>query len=257
MKQKEYYPVYINYPDYTVKASIVSQNKKINIDRSITYFWYSSNKIQETMGGVDGKMLHGLYSSFYLNGNLKEKGIFKAGVKNGEWTTWYENGKIKEIITWKKGMRSKTALYYNDEGELASSAGYKKGKLNGYQLLYKNGVVQEKKKYKNGNEVIAKVKTKKEKEKEEEEEKENTASEKKAHYFSEKYKIITAKIKSGISKLKTNKSKENKRNEEGKEKKKKNSPPETPNKTQQNKDTLSLKKKGTSEKRTQTKNSRQ
>lgn len=255
MKQKEYYPVYINYPDYTVKASIVSQNRKINIDRSITYFWYSSNKIQETMGGVDGKMLHGLYSSFYLNGNLKEKGIFKTGVKNGEWTTWYENGKIKEIITWKKGMRSKIALYYNDEGELASSAGYKNGKLNGYQLHYKNGVVLEKKKYKNGNEVIAKIKTKKEKEKD------NDVSEKKT-YFSEKYKIITAKIKSRITNLKTNKSKENKseenkRNEEGKEKKKKNSPPETPNKTQQNKEALSLKKKGTLEKRTQTKNSHQ
>jgi hypothetical protein len=251
IKQKEYYPVYVNYPDHSVKASIVSQNKKISIDRNLTYYWYSSNKIQETMGGVDGKMLHGLYSSFYLNGNLKEKGNFKSGLKNGQWTTWYENGKIKEIIIWKKGIRSNTTFNYNMDGELLSTTQYRKGKPNGYQLLYKNGVVYEKKKYRKGIEIIPVVKEKKEKH--------NKRSENTSR-FSEKFKIISANLKERLSEFKIKR--DNKKSTEGKEDKTRKQTkkakeekalPDSPKKTTKDKNAFSLKKKDSTEKQNQTK----
>ncbi len=247
IKQKEYQPVYVNYPDYTVKTTVIAQNKKVNVDRALTYYWYSANKIQETMGGIEGKALHGLYSAFYLNGNLKEKGVFKTGVKNGEWTTWYENGKIKEIITWKKGIRSKSSFNYNSEGAIVSSSEYKNGKLNGYLVQYKNGAVLEKKKYKDGIEVIIKVKEKKEKK-----EKKSKNPEKKSS-FSEKYKIIKAKITNQFSDLKSKKKKETKEIELNEVKKEKNKHPEILKKTEKDKNTLTLKKKETTEKKKQNK----
>lgn len=159
-KAKEYYPIYVNHHDYTVKTNIVSKNKKIKANTNLTYHWYSSNKIQETMGGYDGKMLHGQYASFYLNGNLKEKGDFKMGLKNGDWTSWYENGKIKDVTSWRKGLKEHNSYSYNTEGELVSKVSYRNNKQNGMVYNYKNDVIFEKKKYKNGVEIIEKEKTK-------------------------------------------------------------------------------------------------
>lgn len=238
IKQKDYYPVYINYPDYTVKATLVSQNKKISIDRDLIYYWYSSNKIQETMGGVDGKILHGLYSSFYLNGNLKEKGNFRTGLKNGEWITWYESGKIKEINTWKKGIRSTTCIY-NPGGELVSKTSYRNGKQSGYQFLYKDGAVYEKKKYRKGIEIIPKVKEKKENK--------GNDSEKESS-FKKKYNETVNKIKTHISELK-----EKRKEKKNKESEKKQSSPAPPKKTEKDKNTFSLKKKEGTEKQTRNK----
>ncbi len=158
MKQKENYTVYVNYPDYTIKTDISSKVKRINIHEELTYYWYASNKIMETTGGYDGKILNGSYTSFYVSGNLREKGKFRNGIKNGEWIAWYETGKMKEINAWRRGIKSSTSKSFDINGDLISEAKYKKGKLNGSQTTYGNGKVITKKKYKNGIEVIKKEK---------------------------------------------------------------------------------------------------
>lgn len=154
MKQKEISTVYLNYPDYTIKTDILSAKKKIATKENLTYYWFASNKVMETKGGYDGKVLNGSYTSFYLSSNLKEKGSFKNGLKNGEWITWYENGKINEIITWRKGIKAGRYKNNDNNGNLISEACYKNDKLNGYQTNYKDGKITEKRKYKNGVEII-------------------------------------------------------------------------------------------------------
>jgi len=160
-KQKPTYPVYINYPDYTVKAEVFSEQKKMSVNENLTYFWYSSNKIIETKGGYDGKVLNGLYTSFYLSKNLKEKGTFKNGLKTSIWTCWNEDGKMNEITTWKKGVKCGRYKKYNNAGDLVSESSYKNGTLNGYKIDYEKGKVISKKKYKNDLEVIPKEKKQK------------------------------------------------------------------------------------------------
>src|SRR3989344_7623881 len=113
-KQKPTFPVYVNYPDYTVKADVFSNPQKISVNENLTYYWYSSNKIIETKGGYDGKVLNGSYTSFYLSKNLKEKGSFKDGLKTSTWTSWNIDGKINEITTWKKGMKNGVYKKYNE-----------------------------------------------------------------------------------------------------------------------------------------------
>lgn len=158
MKQKESSTVYLNYPDYTIKTDILAGKKKIATKENLTYYWFASNKVMETKGGYDGKILSGAYTSFYLSSNLKEKGVFKNGLKNGEWITWYENGKISEIITWRKGVKFGRYMNSDNNGNLLSEACYKNDKLNGSQTNYKDGKIIEKKKYKNGVEIIKKTK---------------------------------------------------------------------------------------------------
>src|ERR1043165_6820074 len=66
--------VTVNFEDYTVKTQMLKDPKKVTIDNELIYLWYNSNKIMETRGGYDGKLLHGYYKSFYPNNQLRESG---------------------------------------------------------------------------------------------------------------------------------------------------------------------------------------
>lgn len=153
----------VNYDDYTVKTQMLSQVKKINVNNELTYLWYASQKIIETKGGYEGKLIHGKYTSFYLNNQLREKGLVKFGLKHKEWKYWYPDGKLKEIINWRNGKKSGVYLLYNDYGKLMAKSRFKNDKLHGKFYTYSaNGVVTDKRRYKNGEEVVRKVKVKKE-----------------------------------------------------------------------------------------------
>lgn len=229
MKQKESSTIYLNYPDYTIKTDILSEKKKICTNENLTYYWYASNKVMETKGGYDGKILNGSYTSFYLSSNLKEKGSFKNGLKNGEWITWYENGKISEVITWRKGVKVGRYMNSDNNGNLLTEAYYKSDKLNGYQTNYKNGKITEKKKYKNGIEIIKK-------------QKEATTTDAISEKPKNKFKITTEKVKSIFKK------KEKTEKKQGDNKPKKNEPNFKPKITFKEKFKSLLKKKNASEK---------
>lgn len=154
----------VNYDDYTIKTQMLSQNKEIDVDNERTYLWYSAQKIMETKGGFDGRLIHGKYRAFYLNNQLKELGSIKYGLKNKEWKYWYPDGKLKEVIRWKKGVKDGLYQLYSDNGKLMAKGHFKKDKLNGRLYTYdNNGKVLDKKKFRNGDEIIAKVKPVKEK----------------------------------------------------------------------------------------------
>lgn len=152
----------VNHEDYTVKTQMLSQNKDITVNNDMTYMWYGSQKITETKGGYEGKLIHGKYTVFYLNNQLKEQGQIKYGLKNKEWKYWYPDGKLREVITWKNGVKNGSYSIYNDYGQLMAKGKFKKDKLDGKFYTYgPTGNITEKKVYKNGDEVIPKVKVEK------------------------------------------------------------------------------------------------
>jgi len=153
-KQTSIYTIYINYPEYSLKAEIISQKKKIQAEENLIYNWYASNAIMQTQGGYEGKLLNGNYTSFYLSNNLKEQGKFKNGLKTGRWISWYVNGLIQEITNWSNGLRSGLHEQYNEKGRLLLREEYKNNKLNGYRLTYANDTVSAKQEYKKGIEAI-------------------------------------------------------------------------------------------------------
>ena len=154
--------VTVNFDDYTVKTQMLKEPKKVKIDNELSYLWYTSNKIIETKGGYDGKLLHGYYKSFYLNSQLKESGEIKYGIKHNEWRIWYSDGKLREISTWKNGRKNGKYEVYNDNGFLMAKGSFKNDLLHGKFYTYDNfGRITEEKKYRNGIEVLAKVKKQK------------------------------------------------------------------------------------------------
>jgi antitoxin component YwqK of YwqJK toxin-antitoxin module len=154
----KYTTVYINYPDYEVKARIKNKILSQTVSDTVSIYWYKSNRIHKTQGGFEGKLLHGQYHSFYLNGNLKEQGQFKNGVKNGKWTQWYENGMFKATINWKLGLMSGVQKEFNNKGQLIKEINYRRGRLNGKTVEYSDSKIISEKKYKNNIEILKKEK---------------------------------------------------------------------------------------------------
>ncbi len=121
----------INLADH----KIVFQAKPTKIPKSLhpqkKYYWYASNQIQTTQGGYSGKLLNGNYSAFYLNNNLKEKGVFKGGLKEGEWNNWSEGGVLIETNHYKNGILNGQFFTYDQTGKLFREGNYRDGKIDG------------------------------------------------------------------------------------------------------------------------------
>lgn len=77
--------------------------KPITIIKGKTYYWYDGTTIHTTQEGYDGRVLDGEYKVAYPNNNLKEKGWFSHGIKDGKWQYWQPDGTIKEVQVWKEG----------------------------------------------------------------------------------------------------------------------------------------------------------
>lgn len=154
------YTVYINYPDYSVRADVLQEPGKIHLKQDRFYYWYSNNDIKKTQGAFDGKLLHGEYKSFYRNMNLKEQGRFSRGQKEGEWQSWFENGRIKERIHYRNGEQNGYDETYDSNGKIAARSDYRNGILHGKTILYgdqKDSVVI----YKRGQPIPPKIKQEK------------------------------------------------------------------------------------------------
>lgn len=150
----ESYKHTLDYPDR--KVVFMAQQASIILDKieaSKRYYWFANHEIRCTQGGYTGKLLHGLYSEFYVNKNLKEQGIFKMGLKEGTWKNWTETGTLISEISFKEGIEDGKFYRYDANGQLKETGNYKNGKIDGpfkkyitpdstVIVKYKNGVLQ-------------------------------------------------------------------------------------------------------------------
>lgn len=68
----------------------------------------------------------------YNNGQIKYKGKYKNGMKDGNQTYWYENGQIGSEVIYINGKRKDGQyIFTDDKGERYKVETYKNGKLNG------------------------------------------------------------------------------------------------------------------------------
>jgi hypothetical protein len=145
--------IYINTPDSSVKASVTSHAEK-NVRNGRYYHWYASNQLCVTNGGYSGKLLHGLYSSFYPNHYLLAQGQFRNGLKDGCWKHWLPDGTLHEIIHYKNGLLNGIYELYSPNGQIARRIYYRRGGGRGKTIIfsqdgkdsvivYKNGETEE------------------------------------------------------------------------------------------------------------------
>lgn len=119
------------YQGYSVQASVYTGSKTIKAQADRGYFWFRSKEIHYTQGGYEGRLLHGAYTEFYRNNQLRAKGLFHNGLKKGEWKQWYENGRLKETAHWKNGKLHGTCIRYDENGNQVFKAAYRHDKYHG------------------------------------------------------------------------------------------------------------------------------
>jgi antitoxin component YwqK of YwqJK toxin-antitoxin module len=73
---------------------------------------------------------NGLCKSWYNNGLLYDKGIFKNGMENGLWKTWHKNGQLKIKCIYKNGKVDGVCREWYVSGQLKCEWEYKDGELN-------------------------------------------------------------------------------------------------------------------------------
>lgn len=146
----------VNHLNY--KATFqVKETKEFKPKLNKNYYWYSNNSVKVTQGAFAGKLLNGIYIASYSNGNLKEKGVFILGLKDGEWKSWDENGILLNSKIYKKGILNGAFNNFED-GKLKESGSYKNGSMHGPVKIYakQDSIVIIK--YKEGKIVVPKSK---------------------------------------------------------------------------------------------------
>lgn len=158
-KNPETFTVYINYPDYSVRANVLHGPAKVHPRTGFVYHWYSDNDIKETDGGFDGRLLHGEYKSFYLDKNLREQGMFRHGLKEDVWKTWFPGGRLHELAHYKKGKLHGSYERYDENGKLLERSAYKHGVKHGKSISYRDDKADTTIVYRNGRTKKLKQKT--------------------------------------------------------------------------------------------------
>mgnify|MGYP001308565540 CR=1 FL=1 len=67
----------------------------------------------------------GPFQERYDNGQLKEEGTLKDGVRHGLWMSYYESGELRSKITWEKGLRSGPYEHYAKDGRVTGRGNYR------------------------------------------------------------------------------------------------------------------------------------
>ena len=63
---------------------------------------------------------HGIFISWYTDGQIKEKGRANNGKRHGQWTKWHENGQMHEKGTYKDDKKSGLWIQWDNDGEETS-----------------------------------------------------------------------------------------------------------------------------------------
>jgi len=118
------------------------------------YYWFHIDTILATQGSYNGRLLNGLYQSYYPNKNLLEEGRFQNGLKHGLWKAWYPTGQIMRLYNWKRGVIEGAFMEYDLSGRKKVEGNYKKNQLSGNQVRYDSSGKVTKTLFKSGMPVV-------------------------------------------------------------------------------------------------------
>jgi len=98
-------------PDQSVRETYPMKGKRISFDI------YTDYNIRKATISMNAKRENdGLFTFYYLNGNVKEKRNYKNGQPDGSTTTYYPNGRIKSYAEYSNGtINGLYVKYYNNE----------------------------------------------------------------------------------------------------------------------------------------------
>lgn len=105
------------YPDGSPKRVCIYKGKGENREMIRETIYYENKQIQMDGAYKDGKR-HGLWVSWYMNGNKWSEGTFRNGKSEGKRITYFENGKVRYEGSYKNDQRIGKWRFYDETGKL-------------------------------------------------------------------------------------------------------------------------------------------
>lgn len=117
--------------------------------------WYDAAKTQLKeeyfLNNKNKKSIDGLYTAYYLNGNLKIKGFFEQNKQNGLWEFYYENGNKKSSGYYVNNLPEGNWKYYYENKRLQMEGKLKNGQKDStWNFYYEDQVIKSMGDYENG-----------------------------------------------------------------------------------------------------------
>jgi len=114
--------------------------------------YYRKNKLTVKVHFKEGYM-DGEFIEYYPGGDIKVKGQYIKGQKNGTWETLKDDGILKLTEVYENGSLTKKITYYTD-GKIDMERNYKNDKEHGISKAYTfEGTLKSEKNYVNGKQV--------------------------------------------------------------------------------------------------------
>ena len=111
---------------------------------------YSNGQIKSKGSFIDGEK-DGKHIEYYENGQIKFEGSFITGKEDGKHIKYYENGQLELKVTYKKGKKDGLREEYNENGQLKLKTNYKEDNRDGlWEEYYENGQLNFTGNYKDG-----------------------------------------------------------------------------------------------------------
>ena len=102
--------------------------------------WWTGAKIVSSKEPADGdipKTRHGLWTSYYANGQKQTQGEFRNDMPVGKFVWWYENGQRQAQGEYADGARQGTWITWYASGQRESKTEYQRGDLVGQSMRWK------------------------------------------------------------------------------------------------------------------------
>lgn len=114
-------------------GDIKHENKQGQLDRQ--YFSFIDGKMRLKGEYVNGE-IEGWFFSFYSNGQIKQRGLYKNNILQGIESEYFEDGKLELQRTYKEGLEDGVYFVYYENGKLKRKGQRKNDKLEGTQYGY-------------------------------------------------------------------------------------------------------------------------
>ena len=118
-----------------------------------SYFDDQKSMVKElyTLKSVGSKILHGPYTSFFKNGNLKTQGQYFNNVSNGAWEFYYEDGGLRRRGSLKDGKNEGMWEYFYENRQKSMEGDISGGARQGYwKMYYSTGMLKSEGAFKDG-----------------------------------------------------------------------------------------------------------
>ena len=97
--------------------------------------WWENGQLRSQGEHVNGKT-QGVWTYWHANGAKKGEGVLREEKPEGVWTYWYENGQKMAERTWVNGVLNGPHTTWHDNGQKADTANFVDGKPHGIVLTW-------------------------------------------------------------------------------------------------------------------------